>query len=53
VAPVLKGRLLSREDIAQNVVHGDAHRADENLTLSYAPIASASVVMIRSAPAGE
>ena len=45
--PVLKGRLLSREDIAQNVVDGDAHWADQNLTLSHAAVAGASVVMIR------
>ena len=51
MAPVLKGRLLSREDIAQDVVDGDAHWADQNLTLRHATIASASVVMIRVAPA--
>jgi hypothetical protein len=43
--------LLCREDIAQNVVHGDADRADQNFTFCHAAIASASVVMIMVAPA--
>ena len=51
MTPLPTGRLLSREDIAQNVVDGDAHRADQNFTFRHAAIASASVVMIRVAPA--
>lgn len=56
MAPVLKGRLLCGEDIAQNVVDGDADGPDQNFTLGHAAIAPAavSVVMIVvAAPRGD
>jgi hypothetical protein len=45
--------LLCREDIAQNVVHGDADGADQNFPLCYAAIASASVFGAAATSAGE
>ena len=45
--------MLCREDIAQNVVHGDADRTDQNFTLGHAAVASASVLMIGPASAGK
>jgi hypothetical protein len=53
VVPVPKGRLLCREDIAQNVVDGDAHGADQNFTLGNAAVAAVSVVMIVVTAAGQ
>ncbi len=53
MAPLPKGRLLCREDIAQNVIHGDAHWADQNFTLRDTAIASAPVLGAATASAGE
>ena len=48
------GRLLCREDIAQNVVDGDAHGADQHFTLGNAAVSAVSVVMIVvAAPGGD
>ena len=40
MAPVPKGRVLCGEDIAQNVVDGDAHGTDQNFTLGNAAVAA-------------